>query len=54
MIKGVITDSAGKRRSYARFIGLDAKGRVWFTEFFGAKIGYVDPTGEETKVAFAK
>jgi virginiamycin B lyase len=32
-------------RSYARFIGADAKGRVWFTEWFGDKIGYVDPTG---------
>ena len=42
------------RFSYARFIGLDGKGRVWFTEFFGAKIGYVDPNGEETSVASAK
>ena len=32
-------------RTYARFIGADAKGRVWFTEYFGDKIGYVDPTG---------
>ena len=33
--------------TYARFIGADAKGRVWFTEYFGNKIGYVDPTGGE-------
>jgi streptogramin lyase len=32
-------------RSYARFIAADAKGRVWFTEYFGDRIGYVDPTG---------
>jgi len=32
-------------RSYARFIAADAKGRVWFTEYFGDKIGYVDPSG---------
>jgi virginiamycin B lyase len=32
-------------RTYARFIGADAKGRMWFTEYFGDKIGYVDPTG---------
>ncbi len=42
------------RFSYARFIGLDTKGRVWFTEFFGAKIGYVDPNGEQTSVASAR
>jgi streptogramin lyase len=35
-------------RSYARFIGADAKGRVWFTEYFGDRIGFVDPTGEST------
>jgi virginiamycin B lyase len=35
-------------RTYARFIGADAKGRVWFTEYFGDRIGYVDPTGGET------
>jgi streptogramin lyase len=34
-------------RTYARFIAADAKGRVWFTEYFGDKIGYVDPTGGE-------
>jgi streptogramin lyase len=34
--------------SYARFIGADAKGRVWFTEYFGDRIGFVDPTGEST------
>ena len=34
-------------RSYARFIATDAKGRVWFTEYFGDRIGYVDPTGGE-------
>src|SRR3984885_8403709 len=33
-------------RSYARFIGADVKGRVWFTEYFGDRIGFVDPTGE--------
>jgi virginiamycin B lyase len=35
-------------RSYARFIGADAKGRVWFTEYFGDRIGFVDPSGEST------
>jgi streptogramin lyase len=35
-------------RSYARFIGADVKGRVWFTEYFGDRIGFVDPTGEST------
>lgn len=34
--------------SYARFIGADVKGRVWFTEYFGDRIGFVDPTGEST------
>jgi len=34
-------------RTYARFIGADAKGRIWFTEYFGDKIGYVDPAGAE-------
>jgi virginiamycin B lyase len=33
---------------YARFIAADAKGRVWFTEYFGDRIGFVDPTGEST------
>ena len=35
-------------RSYARFIGADVKGRVWFTEYFGDRIGFVDPNGEST------
>jgi virginiamycin B lyase len=35
-------------RSYARFIGADVKGRVWFTEYFGDRIGFVDPTGESS------
>lgn len=35
-------------RSYDRFIGADAKGRVWFTEYFGDRIGFVDPSGEST------
>jgi streptogramin lyase len=35
-------------RSYARFIGADVKGRVWFTEYFGDRIGFVDPSGEST------
>ena len=35
-------------RSYARFIGADARGRVWFTEYFGDRIGFVDPAGEST------
>jgi virginiamycin B lyase len=34
--------------AYERFIGADAKGRVWFTEYFGDRIGFVDPTGEST------
>jgi virginiamycin B lyase len=34
--------------SYDRFIGADAKGRVWFTEYFGDRIGFVDSTGEST------
>ena len=33
-------------RSYARFIGPDVKGRIWFTEYFGDRIGFVDPSGE--------
>ena len=36
-------------RSYARFIGADAKGRVWFTEYFGDKIGYVDSGETENR-----
>jgi streptogramin lyase len=35
-------------RSYERFIGADVKGRVWFTEYFGDRIGFVDPSGEST------
>ena len=35
-------------RSYARFIGPDVKGRIWFTEYFGDRIGFVDPSGEST------
>ena len=31
-----------------RFIGLDSKGRVWFTEWMNGKIGVVDP-GEAGK-----
>jgi virginiamycin B lyase len=30
----------------ARFIALDEKGRVWFTEFMNGKIGVVDPIGD--------
>jgi virginiamycin B lyase len=40
-------------RTYARFIGADGKGRVWFTEYFGDKIGYVDPTGGESSPGLA-
>ena len=41
--------------TYARFIGADVKGRVWFTEYFGDKIGYVDPTGgESSRLASAR
>ena len=41
--------------TYSRFIGSDAKGRVWFTEYFGNRIGYVDPTGgEENRVSSAR
>jgi len=39
-------------RTYARFIGADNRGRVWFTEYFGDKIGYVDPTGEKSRRLF--
>jgi len=35
-------------RTYDRFIGADSKGRVWFTEYFGDRIGFVDPSGEST------
>ena len=31
---------------YERFIQADAKGRVWFTEYFGDRIGFVDPSGQ--------
>jgi len=40
-------------RTYARFIGADSKGRVWFTEYFGDKIGYVDPNGGEDNARLA-
>lgn len=40
-------------RTYARFIGADAKGRVWFTEYFGDKIGYVDPSGGQDERSLA-
>jgi streptogramin lyase len=33
---------------YERFIQADAKGRVWFTEYFGDRIGFVDPSGQST------
>jgi virginiamycin B lyase len=39
--------------SYARFIGADGKGRMWFTEWFGDKIGYVDPSGGEDNRSLA-
>ena len=32
--------------AYARFIGADAQGRMWFTEYFGDRIGFVDPSGK--------
>jgi virginiamycin B lyase len=34
--------------SYPRFIDVDGKNRVWFTEYFGDKIGYLDPSGGKT------
>ena len=33
------------REAGAKFMALDAKGRVWFTEVMGAKIGMLDPDG---------
>jgi streptogramin lyase len=35
-------------QAYPRFMGVDSKGRVWFTEFFQPKIGVLDP-GDNTK-----
>jgi virginiamycin B lyase len=32
--------------AYDRFIGADAQGRMWFTEYFGDRIGFVDPSGK--------
>jgi len=42
------------RNASSRFIGIDPKGRVWFTEFFTGKIGMVDPGDEQVKVAAAR
>ncbi len=38
---------------YERFIAADPKGRVWFTEYFGDRIGFVDPSGQSTGAQIA-
>jgi streptogramin lyase len=34
-------------QAYPRFMGVDSKGRVWFTEFLQPKIGVLDPEGSK-------
>jgi virginiamycin B lyase len=38
---------------YERFIAADPKGRVWFTEYFGDRIGFVDPSGQSSGAQIA-
>jgi streptogramin lyase len=38
---------------YERFIQADPKGRVWFTEYFGDRIGFVDPSGQSSSAQIA-
>jgi virginiamycin B lyase len=33
--------------AYPRFVGVDAKGRVWFAEWWSGKLGVVDPEGSQ-------
>jgi virginiamycin B lyase len=33
--------------AYPRFVGVDAKGRVWFAEWWNGKLGVVDPEGSQ-------
>ena len=35
------------RGAYPRFVGVDAKGRVWFAEWWNGKLGMVDPEGSQ-------
>ena len=35
------------RGAYPRFVGVDAKGRVWFAEWWSRKLGMVDPEGSQ-------
>ena len=39
------------RNSNSRFIGVDAKSRVWFTEYWNGKIGVLIPEGGDTKMS---
>lgn len=38
------------RNTYSRFLGVDQKGRVFFTAFWGGKIGVLDP-GDNNQVS---
>ncbi len=38
-------DEAGR---LLRFVGLDAKGRIWFGEWWNNKLGVLDPEGSQT------
>ena len=39
------------KRAYPRFLGVDSKGRVWFSEFLSPKIGVLDPEGSVNAVS---
>lgn len=39
------------KRAYPRFLGVDSKGRVWFSEFLSPKIGVLDPGGAVKQIA---
>jgi streptogramin lyase len=38
-------------QAYPRFMGVDSKGRVWFTEFMQPKIGVLDPGDHAKEIA---
>jgi virginiamycin B lyase len=39
------------RGAYPRFVGVDAKGRVWFAEWWNGKLGVVDPEGSQQRAS---
>jgi streptogramin lyase len=39
------------RNTYSRFLGVNNKGQVWFTEFWNGKIAVLDPGGSGKQVA---